>query len=131
MPIAAAYQNDSLDGMVDAWPATGGRWALFNGVPVAAGGDGVELSGSGYTSPAFVPADFAAAASQIKPVAAAIEFGESTAAYAEVGTHWAILDSLDALVYWDDLPEAQVVSVLAAGTDVSISPSLFLATASD
>lgn len=125
MPIGDLYQDASLDGVVDEWPATGARWALFNGVPVDAGGTGVELSGDGYTSPSFAPADFAAASGQSKTVASPISFGTSTDAYAEVGTHWAILDSADELVYWDDLPDGDVVEVLAAGTAVEISPTIF------
>lgn len=125
MPIGDTYQDASLDGVVDSWPASGARWALFDGVPVEAGGTGVELSGGGYTAPSFAPADFAAAAGQAKAVAAPIDFGTSSAAYAEVGTHWAVLDSADALVYWDDLPDGDVVEVLAAGTDVTISPTIF------
>lgn len=124
MPIGDTYQNASLDGLVNSWTA-GDRWALFNGVPVEAGGTGAELSGGGYTSPAFATTDFAAASGQAKTVAAPIDFGTSTDAYTDVGTHWAILDATDALVYWDDLPEADVVEVNAAGTDVSISPTLF------
>ena len=125
MPIGANYQDDSLDGVVDAWPATGAHWALFDGVPVEDGGDGVELTGSGYTAPTFAPADFAAASGNSKTVAAPIDFGTSSDAYAELGTHWAIVDSGGDIVYWDDLPDADVVEVNAAGTDVTISPTIF------
>lgn len=124
MPIAPAYQNPSLDGMVASWTA-GVRWALFDGDPTDPDTPGVELSGSGYTSPAFAVSDFAAASGQSKDVAAPIDFGTSTDIYDEVGTHWAILDAAGGLVYSDDLDDTQVVEITAAGTDVTISPSIF------
>lgn len=135
MPVGASYFDDSLDGIVAAWPASGAHWALFDGVPGEDGGDGIELvdgtpgdpgvTAPGYTAPAFAPADFAAASGNAKTVAAPIDFGTSTDAYTELGTHWAIVDSLGALVYWDDLPEADVVEVNASDTAVTISPTLY------
>ena len=123
MPIADAYQNASLDGLVASWTA-GTRWALFDDDPT---NGGLELTGAGYVAPAFATSDFAAAVDASKDVAAPIAFGTSTAAWDQVGTYWAILDSTGGVVYFDDLGESQVVLVDDAGVAVTISPSVFFA----
>ena len=129
MPLGDSYQAAGLDAVVASWPSSGARYALFDDVPVAAGGAGVELSGAGYTSPAFASSGWSAASGDAKTVTAAISFGTSTGAYASVGTHWAVVDSGGALVFWDDLSADQVVEVSASGSAVTISPTLSFADA--
>lgn len=129
MPIGENYQDASLDGVVDSWPATGAHYALFDGVPIEAGGDGVELADDpdiapGYTAPDFAPSDWAAASGNAKTVSSAISFGTSTDVWAELGTHWGVVDGSGNIVFWDDLPEADVVEVNAASTAVEISPTI-------
>lgn len=128
MPIADAYQDDSLDGLVSGWPASG-KWRLYASDPaLATNPSDVELtSDGGYAAVAYASTDWAAAASSAKPVASAVSFGTSTDAYSDTATFYGITNGTDAddLIWSDDLDDP--IAVGEAGTDVAITPTLSFA----
>lgn len=126
MPVADAYKDDSLDGLVGGWPSSG-KWRLYSSDPSQeTTPSDVELaSDGGYAAVAYASTDWAASSGGSKAVASAISFGTSTDAYSDTATYYGITNGTDAddLVWSDDLGD-DAVAVGESGTDVSISPSL-------
>lgn len=127
MPLGdVTYVNAALDALVDSWPATGAVYALYESDPaLETVPTDVELSGGGYTPPAFASADWDAATGGGKSTTVPVSFGTSTAAYTQTATYWAVVDSGGLLVFSDALTDP--IDVDAAGTDVAFTPSLTFA----
>lgn len=127
MPLGdVTYVNAALDALVGSWPATGALYRLYESDPaLETVPASVELSGSGYTPPAFASAGWAAAADGGKATTSPVSFGTSTAAYTQTATYWAVVDSGGLLVFSDALTEP--IDVPAAGTVVAFTPSLTFA----
>jgi len=126
MPIGDAYLDDSLMGVVGAWPATGAVYAFWSADPTLADDPTsveVDLSVAGLTNPDFDPAGWSAA-DGAAATTAALSLGTSTGALDDVGAYWGIKDSTGALVYSDDIADADQIVVTDSGTTVSFTPSL-------
>jgi hypothetical protein len=128
MPLGdVSYQDAALDAVVDSWPASGANYHLYASDPaLEVDPTDVELtSDGGYAPVAFDSADWDAATSGLKSTTAAVDFGTSTAAWSDVATFWAVIDTGGLIVFSDFIDEP--IEVDDTGTDASFTPSLSFA----
>lgn len=128
MPLGdVTYQDAALDAVVASWPSSGATYRLFASDPTLATTPAdVELTATGgYAPVAFSPSGWAAASGGSKTVTTPVSFGTSTGAYSDTAPYWGIVDGSGLLVYSDDLPNDQLVSVGGTGTAVTIAPAIY------
>ncbi len=117
----AAAQHAALDAIVGTFDDTW-VWRLFNGNPK---GTGAELTtDGGYEPAAHAVADWAAATGLSVTTTAPVEFAESTDAWSDPATWWALTTADGTVIkYYDELDDPIIVS--AAGITPTFSPSIF------